>query len=174
MLQLKGDNLSLSDRKLLNTFAKWTLDRFVIPSVQKKAYITVKFINPTTLPKKDGENLSKYKAWLEYNGVKNERRNFTIVIEEAMLCKNKKIKNPIIRLQHAIECLGHELVHVKQYLNNETFDYKEGDVRFRGERFSNWEEGEAYWFSPWELEAYGYEHGLYVVFKDKFKEEFKG
>ena len=174
MLRIQGQTLKPKDRKILSEFAKWVLDKFVIPSVQQKATILVEFIDPKTLPKKEQKELHRYKAWLIYNGKKNEKRNFTITIEEAMLLKFKNAKNPILRLEAALECLGHELIHIKQYLNGETFDYKEGDVRFRGERFTNWEKGEAYWFSPWELEAYGYEQGLYAVFKEKFKGKFKG
>jgi len=69
--------------------------------------------------------------------------------------------------------LGHELVHVKQYLNNELFDYKSGDVRYKGLFFdaSHYTEEEKYFDSPWEIEAYGREWGLYKIFCNKLKEE---
>ena len=64
-------------------------------------------------------------------------------------------------------------MHVKQYLNGEIFDYKSGDVRYKGSYFdSSYQESEeSYYDSPWEIEAYGREAGLYRMFLTKLKEE---
>jgi hypothetical protein len=88
---------------------------------------------------------------------------------------NKLGKKPQTRLKNLLIDLGHELVHVKQYLNNELFDYKSGDVRFKGLFFdaSHYMDEEKYYFSPWEVAAYGMEYGLYKVFCNKLKEEQK-
>jgi len=165
--------LTVKEKRLFSFFSKWVLDRFVIPSIQRNSIVLVEFVDPKTLPPKEQKELIDYKAWSVYNGTNNGRRSFTITLDKVMLDRKRNVKNPIYRLQDALECLGHELVHIKQYLNGEIFDYKEGDVRYRGERFSSWEEGEAYWFTPWELEAYGYEHGLFSVFKKRYKGKFK-
>ena len=84
-----------------------------------------------------------------------------------------KAKKPIIKLRDVLITVGHELVHVKQYLNGEIFDYKSGDVRYKGTYFeaSCTQDEESYYDSPWEVEAYGRELGLYRMFVTKLKEE---
>ena len=172
MLRIQAAYLTKQDKKLFSFFANWVLKRFVKPSIRKNSIITVQFVDPKTLPPQEEKDLNKYKAWSEYNGIQNDKRNFTITLDKVMLSRKKNVKDSIYRLEDAIECLGHELVHIKQYLNGEMFDYKEGDVRYRGQRFSSWEEEEKYWFTPWELEAYGYEQGLFAVFKKRYKGKF--
>ena len=67
--------------------------------------------------------------------------------------------------------LGHELIHVKQYLNNEIFDYTDGAVRYKGSYFdSSYQDNEElYYDSPWEIEAYGREQGLFKMFVTKMR-----
>ena len=86
---------------------------------------------------------------------------------------NKKAKKPHTRLKNMLVDLGHELVHVKQYLNNEIFDYRNGDVRHKGIVFgSEYQDNEElYYDSPWEIEAYGREWGLYRMFCNHLKQE---
>lgn len=172
MLRIIG-TLSSSDRKLLIQFSKWVMNKFVKPSVQRKSSITINFVDPSTLEAKDEDDLRKYSAALVYNGVINDRRSMTISIDQSVLNRKKAVKNVFKRLEYTMECIGHELVHAKQYLNNELFDYKVGDVRYRGQRYIDWEKGEAYYDSPWEIEAYGREQGLYSVFKEKYEKELK-
>ena len=67
--------------------------------------------------------------------------------------------------------LGHEMIHVKQYLNNEIFDYKNGFVRYKGEEFDDSYKSklENYFESPWEIEAYGRELGLFRIYEQMKK-----
>lgn len=68
-----------------------------------------------------------------------------------------------------IKALAHEMVHVKQYARGELQDYitpkKNDKVKWKGKTFSNSEEWEDYWMSPWEIEAYGMEVGLYETYR---------
>ena len=61
-------------------------------------------------------------------------------------------------------CIGHELVHAKQYLKGELVDLPNDFVKWKGEIFKYHEYGEGYWMSGWEIEAYGYELALYETF----------
>ena len=173
MLIIRGANVSPRDRKLLTAFSKYVMDRFVIPCVQKTATIIIKFTDGTDLDPIDKKDLKTYRAWMLYNGYKNGKRHFTLTIDKQMLCRNAK--DPLKRLKNALMCIGHELVHVKQYLNNECFDYKDGSYRYKKNVYRHPEESdEDYWASPIEIEAYGYELALYKLYEAKMKEEKKG
>ena len=88
---------------------------------------------------------------------------------------NKRAKLPWIRLKNLMIDVGHEMVHIKQYLNNELFDYVDGKARFKGEVFHNGhsDDWEAYFNSPWEIEAYGREYGMYKMYVKKLKDDLK-
>lgn len=59
--------------------------------------------------------------------------------------------------------LAHEIVHVRQFMTGDLFDYERFPdmVKWKGERvvFSE-KDDEKYYLSPWEVEANGYEYGL--------------
>ncbi len=59
--------------------------------------------------------------------------------------------------------LAHEMVHVKQYVTGELVDTDGLNVFWKGELYKDAKsanEDEAYWNSPWEIEAYGRERGM--------------
>jgi hypothetical protein len=68
-----------------------------------------------------------------------------------------------------IKALAHEMVHVKQYAKGELQDYitpKKTDlVKWKGKKFTSSDDWENYWMSPWEIEAYGLEVGLYETYR---------
>lgn len=74
-----------------------------------------------------------------------------------------------------LQTLGHELTHAKQFAK--------GELKFfvRNHKFSKWngdlihEDALNYWECPWEIEAYGREQGLYVMFTEEFgiRDQFK-
>lgn len=62
-----------------------------------------------------------------------------------------------------LEILAHEMVHLKQYMKGELVDIPGTNaVSWKGVRFScsNNPESWTYWDSPWEMEAFGRQHGL--------------
>jgi len=173
MISITSKYLRQKDHAIVRKYARFVLDKLVRLGVQKKSRITIKILGEQEI--KDAADLldlKKYKAWCTYDGIdEHGRKKFTVVLDYKHL--NKRGKKPITRLKNLLVDLGHELVHVKQYLNNEIFDYKDGSVRFKGVLFdqSYDQDEEAYYMSPWEIEAYGREWGLYKMFCNQLKQE---
>lgn len=81
-------------------------------------------------------------------------RNFEINIE-----KTKRLKSIVFSL-------AHEMIHVKQFAKGELKDHKRSNkVIFHKVKFDD----DNYWESPWEIEAYGKECGLWQRFKPIYK-----
>jgi hypothetical protein len=82
-------------------------------------------------------------------------RDFTITID-----KNLGEKD-------FLRALAHEMVHLKQYARGELRElYKPKKVVWKGVDHDVDSPDHDYWFAPWEIEAYGMEHGLYYKFLD--------
>jgi len=58
------------------------------------------------------------------------------------------------------ELLAHEMVHCKQYVTGQLREIKDGVTSWEGTLMAN-NTPDNYWDSPWELEAYGRQPGLY-------------
>lgn len=88
----------------------------------------------------------------------------------------KIIVDPKQAKKEILSTLAHEFVHLKQYARGELKDYSRypGKARFlkRVYTLSNGED-EAYWFAPWEIQAYGLEHGLYNLFENELSKRKK-
>jgi hypothetical protein len=142
--------------------------------IQNKSKIVIKVMSPEEFDAElDKNDLVNYNAWCTYDGIEHDKKNFTVVVNVNSI--SKRSKKPLLKYRTVLIDIGHELVHVKQYLNGEIFDYKSGDVRFKGMKFdaSHYDNEEKYFESPWEIEAYGREWGLYKMFCNKVKEDFK-
>jgi len=68
--------------------------------------------------------------------------------------------------------LAHEMVHVMQWSKGLMKDY------WRNPDITNWQgkdyqfiENDDYWFSPWEIQAYGLEKGLYEIYKKDLRND---
>ena len=176
MISVTSNYLRQKDLAMVRKYSRFVLNKLVRAGVQRKSKITVKILGEQEI--KDAADLldlKKYKAWCTYDGLdESGRKKFTVVLNHKNL--NKLGKKPITRLKQLLIDLGHELVHVKQYLNNEIFDYKDGGVRYKGVIFdgSYYKDEEAYYESPWEIEAYGREWGLYRMFVNHLKQERLG
>jgi hypothetical protein len=60
--------------------------------------------------------------------------------------------------------LAHEMVHVKQYVNGELVDHGKY-CSWHGKKYEETElSSEEYFFSPWEVEAFGMQVGLYRMY----------
>lgn len=70
-----------------------------------------------------------------------------------------------------LKTLAHEMVHIKQYVYGET---NEAMTRWKGQRVDS--DTIDYWVQPWEVEAHGYEAGLFTKFaiQEKLWEIFEG
>ena len=82
----------------------------------------------------------------DYN-TRKQPREFTIEV------------HPGIGAFHIMETLAHEMVHVKQYIYNETND----DLSvWHGKKYNS--DKMDYWSHPWEIDAHGRETGLLTKF----------
>jgi len=174
MITISCYHLTKSDIFLIRKFCKFVLEKFVKTSVLNKSLIKIEIIHQNDLENHaDIDDLKKFNAWVVYEGVINDKKVFKVVLNSNQI--NKKAKKPLTRLKKILIDLGHELVHVKQYLNSELFDYVAGGVRYKGSYFdqSYQVSEELYYESPWEVEAYGREWGLYKMFTTKLKEDKK-
>jgi hypothetical protein len=164
MITVKGIKLR-EERDLIRDFVKFVLNHFVSPGRIKKADIKILAVRSSDLPADEQEEFDEAGAWMTYDGTVNGRKKFTITLAVDTI---KTRGNVLRRMKDFIHTLAHEMVHVKQYLNHELFDYKDGKrARFRGRVHAvstsskmDW----VYYESPWEIEAYGRSTGLRDVF----------
>ena len=171
MILVTSQYTKSKDISVIKKYARFVLGKFVRRSVLNKANINIRVITPEDCDDvSDAEDLRRYRAWCTYDKVVDGKKYFTVILNKKSM---SNAKTPHIRLKNLLIDLGHELVHIKQYLNCEIFDYKSGDVRYKGTYFeaSANEDEESYYDSPWEVEAYGRELGLYKMFLTKLKEE---
>ena len=103
-------------------------------------------------------NVCGYAEITEYN-LAGKPRGFEIEI------------NPTIGATEILKTVAHEMAHVKQYVYCETNDTltKWKDKRVDSDTID-------YWVQPWEIEAHGYELGLFQMFaiKEKLWNVFEG
>lgn len=175
MIRVTSDYLKRADIALLKRYCNFVMHKLVRPSVLRKANINIRILrNEDLVHTDDVMDLKEYGAWVVYEGVFDGKKRFAMTLNAKRL--NSRAKKPIPRLKALMLDAAHELTHIKQYLNNELFDYVDGKARYKGEVFhlgQSPEDDEAYYNSPWEIEAYGREYGMYKMFSKKLKQEQK-
>jgi hypothetical protein len=174
MVKVISTHMRGVDRVLLRRYANWVLQKFVRRSILRNSTITIKVITAEELTdRSDYSDFKDAKAWMVYDGVVDGKKKFTVILNAAR--QGKKSTIPWIRIKMLMMNVGHEMIHIKQYLNNELFDYVDGKARYKGQVFHSGhsDDLEKYFDSPWEIEAYGREYGLYKVFVKKIKKELK-
>ena len=173
MIVVNSIYISKKDTSMLKKYARFVLNKFVRKSISNKAHINIKIVSPEDCDDvADAQDLRRYRAWCTYDKVVDGKKYFTVVLNKKSI---RTAKTPHIRLKNLLIDLGHELVHIKQYLNNEIFDYKSGDVRYKGTYFeaSANEDEESYYDSPWEVEAYGREMELVTALVESVAQKSK-
>ena len=153
--------LTFDDKKIIKHFVGFVLGRFVKPVLLERTKITINLVEPSSLAGQDKKDLMEYGAWME----RHSDYKYTITINSKLFKSKAKTFNG--RLKDVLLCVGHELVHVKQYLNDEMVDWWNGQVKYKGLFYKDWEYGEGYWTAPFELEAYSWELALYEIFIEK-------
>lgn len=154
MLNFSGTKLPPEEMKYLKLVAKFTMDKYIPKSKQRKIDIEIEIVD---------DNKMDWGGECVYMGVEQDRKKFEIRIQGSQIKKNaKKIDT---RMKDIVAALIHELIHVKQYVNNQLFDYADGvTVRYEGKIYKDTTSFVAYWDSPWEVEAYGRTVGTYEQF----------
>lgn len=128
--------------------------QFLMPSsLTDKLTITLDFTN---------KNLDKKEyGFCDFVNNGKTPRNFTV-----------NVKNTFSK-RYILIILAHEMVHVKQYATGQLKEFVRANRgKWKGDTF-NYDEID-YWFTPWEIEAYGMENGLYVRYKNFKKQQAKG
>jgi hypothetical protein len=153
MLRITGKKLNKEEKEILKECAKFTLDKFVTKSKQKRISVIVEI---------GEEKLNGWSGQCEYLGRENNIRKFRVYISSKKV--NKNAKDVIKKMRDPLLTIIHELVHVKQYVNCQLFDYKDGKTKFEGKVYENCKQYEKYWDMPWEIEAYGRTEGVWDQF----------
>lgn len=144
-VQITGIHNSVSERELRGA-AHFFARQLFTSQTRKKLVVTLEF---------DGLGDSLYKGFCEYVDRRDRPREFVIGIRRTLSRKS------------ALKTLAHEMVHVWQYAAGHMADCdlrngSEG-TKWRGRKFNF--DRVSYWDSPWEIDAYGREVGLFVRYE---------
>ena len=154
MLRFTGSKLDQVEMSYLRTAAEFTLDKFISKYKQKRINVEVILVDDKR-PSWGGECV--------YLGIEEDRKIFEIRIQTSLV--KKRAKKLDTRMKDIVATLMHELIHVKQYVNNQLFDYADGKtVRYEGKVYKDTTDFVSYWESPWEIDAYGRTVGTYESF----------
>ena len=82
---------------------------------------------------------------------------------EFMIELDTSMKNPF---DQVLIWLAHEMVHLKQFVRGELFDYATGNVQWKSRTYRRVH----YTDQPWEKEAYRLEEELYEMFAEEYYE----
>jgi hypothetical protein len=102
----------------------------------------------------------KYKGTCTWNDSPRFGRDFTIQIDARLGWRLTLIS------------LAHEMVHVKQYASGELQDYRTdvNKCKWRGDIYYCYTDEDYWLYSPWEIDAFGRELGLYKTFMETYNE----
>lgn len=78
--------------------------------------------------------------------------------------------NPNLKRRKMLQCLAHEMVHVKQYARGE-LSSAFSTAMFNGKTYKLTNSMEDYLNWPWEVEAYGRDRSLYLFYQVMLKSE---
>lgn len=140
-------NISASEREIIREAVKFYAYKLMTPRLADSLTITVNVVQDMY---KNTKNLG------DCCPTDDERypKEFEINLERTK------------RLKRMLFSLAHEMVHVKQYAKGELKFHDRGNVvTFQKKKYDD----ENYWESPWEIEAYGREPGLFMAFKSTYR-----
>lgn len=140
ILRTKGKPKNVS-KKLCEKAARFYADRLLHSRTKATIDLQITF-------KKSKKILGD--GWCDWEDKSHKPRVFLIALDRSLSQKKMLL------------ALAHEMVHLKQFATGEMKDMAKGNtVKWRGEIMSR--DG-LYWDHPWEIEAYGKELGLYMMF----------
>lgn len=154
MVKFTGVKLTPEEMKYLRAATRFTLDKYVTRYRQNKIEVEINLVEDRKM------------TWggdCTYIGIEEDKKKFEVRIQSSLV--KKQAKKIDTRMKDLVATLIHELIHVKQYVNNQLFDYVDGKtVRYEGKIYKDSDDFISYWDSPWEIEAYGRSVGTYEMF----------
>ena len=133
-----------STRKLVDSAAWSYAERLIGKRLLNTLYIDIKLVRNLT----DKEGMEGSCIWDEWES-KSTPRSYTIELDSSVSLRNILIN------------LAHEMVHVKQWISGEMYEYEEPNkVRFMKKKVDTSKLN--YFDYPWEIEAFGRQLGLFV------------
>ena len=143
LLEIKGSTKKV--RKLVEIAAWNYAERLMGKRLMKTLYIKIDLHR--TLLSKDGMEGSC--IWDEWDDLKKTPRDFHIELDST------------INLREILINLAHEMVHVKQWVKGEMYEYADPNkVRWMKKKYDMEEMN--YYDYPWEIDAFGRQLGLFV------------
>lgn len=142
---------------LIKEATHWFGEKLLSKRLNQKIILNLKFTD--NLNKETG--CIAFCSWLDKN---HKPREFEFEIDSNL------------NEQEMLRAVAHEMVHLKQYATGQIKDFARTDkIKWEGKILTakNDADAETYWFSPWEIEAYGKEVGLYALFKIYRKQNLK-
>ncbi len=131
-------------RKLVDSAAWSYAERLIGKRLLNTLYIDIKLVRNLT----DKEGMEGSCIWDEWES-KSTPRSYTIELDSSVSLRNILIS------------LAHEMVHVKQWITGEMYEYEEPNkVRFMKKKVDTSKLN--YFDYPWEIEAFGRQLGLFV------------
>ena len=143
LLEITGSTKKV--RKLVEIAAWNYAERLMGKRLMKTLYIKIDLHR--TLLSKDGMEGSC--IWDEWDDLKKTPRDFHIELDST------------INLREILINLAHEMVHVKQWVKGEMYEYADPNkVRWMKKKYDM--EEMSYYDYPWEIDAFGRQLGLFV------------
>lgn len=136
-------------RQAINHIVPWVLSHLVGKRIAKNIELSFKIKKNL----KKNEGIEGTTQWEDDN---HKPRDFLIELDGSQNTEN------------FILTMCHELVHVKQYALGEMKDIFKGpnNLLWRGQKINTHKYSVNYWEQPWEIEAFGREQGLYIMWKE--------
>jgi hypothetical protein len=152
-IRVSGRNEKVSNKEV-HYAAQWMLNRITNGRMSKNVSIFIKNIRKSM--DLHGHEMIGNCIWIDDN---NRPREFAIEINAN---KSRNVQ---------LTALAHELVHVKQYMRGElkSLVATPSISKWQGKRID--ESRLSYWELPWEIEAYGREHGLLLLYRQHLKDQ---
>jgi hypothetical protein len=142
-------NAKKIQREAIRRIAPWVLKYLLGKKIAANVEITFKIV-PNL---QESEGIEGSTSWEDSN---HKPREFLVELDG-----DQDINSFIL-------AMCHEMVHVKQYALGEMKDIFKGpnNLVWKGTKINTLSPNNKYWEQPWEIEAFGREQGLYVMWKE--------
>ena len=152
----KGEHYRKKDLEFVHGFILFAANKLMRKSTVDKVKLNVQF-NKKVKHKNGNSVVNGVCLWDDSNFRPKE---FTIVIAT----KHRS-------LYEVVESIGHEMVHLKQFVTSELFQYARTPnmLSFKGKIYDMNNPNFNYWETDWEIEAYGKMIGLVHMYIDHIK-----